>query len=74
MNPTNPYEEHWTPSTRDVRMSYTDNRYQEWGAEMEEADAEFDRWFARELEKARRKGWEERARQDETERDWKGRD
>lgn len=73
MNPTNPYEEHWTPSTRDVRMCYVDNRYQEWGAERGEANAEFDRWFSREIEKARRKGWDERARQDETERDWKDR-
>lgn len=70
MNPTNPYEEHWTPSTRDVRMSYTDNRYQEWGSEYGEANAEFDRWFGRELEKARRKGWDEHARQAETARGW----
>ena len=49
----------YTPTTRDLRVSWVEMRA-DGNEDIEPAQAEFDRWFAEELRKAKEIGWTHR--------------
>ena len=48
----------YTPTTRDLRVSWVEMRA-DGNEDIEPAQAEFDRWFAEELRKAKEEAWKE---------------